>query len=97
MKKLENVLIELREILPVIKARYKVRSLEVFGSYVRNEQRRGSDIDILLELDETIDLFTYVELEDFISEMLGIKVELIMKDTLKPRIKDGILKEAVPV
>jgi predicted nucleotidyltransferase len=97
MKEVEKVIIKLREILPVIQTRYKVRNLEIFGSYVRNEQRKGSDIDILLDLDGTIDLFTYMELEDFISEKLGIKVDLIMKDTLKPRIKDGILKEAVPV
>ncbi len=50
-----------------------------------------------MEFYQTIDLFKYIELENFLSEKLGVKVDLVMNDTLKPRIKDRILKEAVPV
>ncbi len=71
--------------------------METFGSYTRGQQSKESDLDILVEFYETIDLFMYMELEEFLSEALGIKVDLVMKDTLKPRIKEKILKEAIPV
>ncbi|MBA7684699.1 hypothetical protein ES703_93106 [subsurface metagenome] len=62
---------------------------------MRKAEKAKSDIDILVEFYETIDLFEFVELEDFLSEALGVKVDLVMKETLKPRIKNRILKEAV--
>jgi predicted nucleotidyltransferase len=52
---------------------------------------------VLVEFSKTIDLFKYIELEEFMSKKLGVKVDLVMKDTLKPRIKDRVLKEAIPV
>ena len=80
-----------------LKENFKVKSISVFGSYLRGEQNEESDIDILVEFYETIDLFKFVELEYFLSDILGRKVDLVMKDTLKPRIKDRILEEAVVV
>ena len=62
---------------------------------MRKEEKEKGDIDILVEFYETIDLFEFVELEGFLSEALGVKVDLVMKETLKPRIKNRILKEAV--
>lgn len=80
-----------------MRKKFKVKSLSVFGSYLRGEQDKESDIDILVEFSSTIDLFQFMELENFLSDILGIKVDLVMKDTLKPRIKDGILKEAFSI
>jgi len=94
---IERIKSEIRKNMPVLRDKYKVKTIGLFGSYVRDEQSKRSDIDILVEFYETIDLFTFVELEEFLSEMLGIKVDLVMKDTLKPRIKDRILKEVVMV
>ena len=62
---------------------------------MRKAEKAKSDIGILVEFYETIDLFEFVELEDFLSEALGVKVDLVMKETLKPRIKNRILKETV--
>lgn len=62
---------------------------------MRKAEKAKSDIDILVEFYETIDLFEFVELEDFLSEALGVKVDSVTKETLKPRIKNRILKEAV--
>lgn len=62
---------------------------------MRKAEKAKSDIDILVEFYETIDLFEFVELEDFLSEALGVKVDLVMKETLKPRTKNRTLKEAV--
>jgi predicted nucleotidyltransferase len=65
----------------ILKEKFNVKELGIFGSYVRREQKNKSDVDI--------------ELEDFLSALLGIKVDLVMKSALKPRIKDRILKEAI--
>ena len=78
-----------------LRDRCNVESIGIFGSYVRGEQKKKSDLDVLVEFYRTIDLFTFVELEDFLSEVPGVKVNLVMKSTLEPRIKDRILKEAV--
>lgn len=83
--------------MPVLQQRYKVSRLELFGSYVRGEQKDASDIDVLVDFFETIDLFTFIELEGFLSDKMGIKVDLVMRDALKPRIKDAVLREAILV
>jgi predicted nucleotidyltransferase len=88
---------KLKEILPVLRERFSVKRIGVFGSYVRGEQKKGSDLDVLVEFYETIDLFELVELEDFLSESLGVKVDLALQSALKPRIKDVILGEVVYV
>ncbi len=80
-----------------LKEKYGVKELGVFGSYVRGDEKEGSDIDILVEFypDAEMDLITFVELEEFLSDLLGIKVDLVMKSALKPRIGKHILKEVV--
>lgn len=74
-----------------------MKTIGVFGSYVRGEQNKKSDLDILVDFSEPIGLFKFVELEDFLSQELVVKVDLVMRDALKPRIKDSILREAVYV
>lgn len=95
MKTLE----EIKEILTAhkkeLRERFRVKEIGVFGSYVREEHRKKSDVDVLVEFHETIDLFMFVELRDYLSEILGVKVDLIMKDALKPRLKERILSEAI--
>jgi predicted nucleotidyltransferase len=97
MNQLNEIIEKLRESMPIITEKYKVKSLQTFGSYTRGQQNKISDLDILVEFDDTIDLFAYMELEAFLSKITGIKVDLVMKDTLKTRIKDKILKEAIPI
>jgi len=77
--------------------RFHVKEIGVFGSFVRKEQKRGSDVDVLVDFFETIDLFTFVELENYLSELLGVKVDLVMKGALKPQLEERILSEAVYV
>lgn len=81
----------------VLRDKYKVSTISLFGSYVRNEQTPGSDLDILVEFSETIDLFEFVQLEDYFSQLLDCKVDLIMKNSLKSQIKHAILSEAIEV
>lgn len=92
--KLPAVLLRLRTLLPLLRERYRVRSLELFGSYVRGEETAGSDLDLLVSFAETPTLFQFVALEQFLSDKLGVKVDLVMKEALKPRIGERILAEA---
>ncbi|MEM7534125.1 MAG: nucleotidyltransferase family protein [Chloroflexota bacterium] len=83
--------------MPFLKETYHVETLGVFGSYIRQEQHDDSDLDLLVTFTKTPSLFKYIELEDYISDELGIKVDLVMKDSLRPRIGKFILQEVVPV
>jgi predicted nucleotidyltransferase len=76
---------------------FKVKKLGVFGSYVRGEQTTASDLDILVEFSEPVSLIEFVHLENHLSDMLGIKVDLVMRTALKPRIGKHILEEVVQV
>lgn len=80
-----------------LKEKYGVKKIGVFGSYVRGEQKKDSDIDILVEFypHAEMDLIKFVELEEYLSDLLGVKVDLVMKSALKPRIGKRILKEVV--
>jgi predicted nucleotidyltransferase len=76
---------------------YRVKSLGIFGSLVRGEQKEASDIDILVEFIDTPGLIDFIALENHLSELLGAKVDLVMKDSLRPTIGERILQEVVAV
>jgi len=76
-----------------LKTHFGIKSIGIFGSYIRGEQNNESDVDILIETEKPISLFDLVELEDFLSELLGKKVDLVLRDELKPSIGKNILKE----
>ncbi len=94
---LNQLLARLRAHLPELHERYGVHTLGVFGSYVREEQRGSSDLDVLVEFDRTPTLLEFVDLQYHLSDLLGIKVDLVMKKALKPAIGRRILEEVVPV
>ena len=87
----------LQQQMPNLTEQYSVATLEVFGSYVRHEQRRDSDLDILVTFNKPPSLFKIVRLENHLSDILSVKVDLVMKDSLKPAIGKKILREAVVV
>jgi predicted nucleotidyltransferase len=94
---LPNLLSRLRSLMPVLSERYRINSLALFGSYVRSEQKEGSDVDILVEFSETPSLLEFMRLEQFLSDSLGLQVDLVMKSALKPTIGRRITGELVPV
>lgn len=96
-KSLKKYLEILHEQIPMLAERYSVETLEVFGSYVRDEQKKDSDLDILVTFKEEPSLLTFIAIENYLSDLLGVKVDLVMKDSLKPVIGKNILREAVPV
>ena len=94
-RKLRRYLDTLRRHLPKLRTRFRVQYLGVFGSYVQGTSRKGSDLDVLVEFAEEPSLFGFIELEAHLSALLGVKVDLVMKGTLKPRIGRRILSEVV--
>ena len=97
MQKIEKIKIKLKKLEPLLKEKFKVKRIGIFGSYARGEAGDKSDLDILVEFCEPVGLFNFLELENFLAQKAGLKVDLIMKDTLKLRIKDRILNEVVYV
>jgi len=97
MKTLSDIQQILTQIKPQIQEQYHVTELGIFGSYVRGEQTPDSDVDILVSFDPDyrFGLLTYCELEEHLSQTLGTPVDLVMKDGLKPRIGQHILKEVI--
>jgi predicted nucleotidyltransferase len=87
----------LRRELPNLTERFHVSSLALFGSFVRGENRPDSGLDVLVEFSKTPGLFAYIELENHLSDVLGISVDLVTADGLKPRVKERVLQQLVRV
>jgi predicted nucleotidyltransferase len=96
-KSLKEILKELKSILPEIQEKYSVDSIELFGSYAVNQQKSKSDVDLLVSFSKTPGLLKYIELENHLSDKLKIKVDLVMKNSIKPTLKSYILPQAVRV
>ncbi len=80
-----------------LKGRFEVKNIGVFGSYVRGEQKGSSDVDVLVEFDDPIGLFEFMKLENYLSDLLGVKVDLVSKKALKPHIGERILEEVIMI
>jgi len=93
MRELDRILNKIRNHKAEIEKEYHIKEIGVFGSFIRGEEREGSDIDILVDFDKPIDLFRFLDLEERLSELSGKKVDLVSKDALKPYIGREILKE----
>ena len=88
---------QLRQELPSLAARHHVASLGLFGSYLHGTQRSDSDLDVLVSFTEIPSLFRLIELENYLSDLLGVKVDLVLRDALKPHIGERVLREVMPV
>jgi uncharacterized protein len=77
----------------VLESRYGVQQLGLFGSYVKEQQRKKSDIDILVTFSRDIDLFEFLDLREYLESRLKTKVDLVMATALKPTIGKRILAE----
>jgi uncharacterized protein len=87
----------LRRHLPPLAQRYQVASFGVFGSYARNEQDQDSDVDILVTFTEPPGLLRYIELENYLSDLLGIPVDLVMQEALRPALREQVQNEIVVI
>lgn len=90
---------EVREIITDrkhdLKDHFKVKEIGVFGSYVRGQQKETSDIDLLVEFERPVSLLGLVSLENHLSDLLRIKVDLVPKGDIRPELKEGIIREVI--
>lgn len=97
METKDAILQTLKRLKPELARRYRVRTLGLFGSLVRGEETATSDVDLLVEFEQPVGFFRFLELEEYLDEQLGHKVDLVSKQALKPQIGRQILQEVIPV
>ena len=93
-QEMKNIIKENKKLL---EDRYKVKEIGVFGSFVSGEQKRGSDVDILVDFYEVPDLFELINLERYLQRILKKKVDLVRKPVVRKELKEKILSEVVYV
>lgn len=93
----ESVLHTISSILPDLQKKYNVKSIALFGSYVRGENRTDSDIDLLVEFEDHADLFDLTGLAHFLENKLHHNVDIVSKNGLREELRDTVSKEAIPV
>ena len=90
---------ELKKILnnnkKTLKDEYGVIQIGIFGSYTKGNQKKTSDVDLLVEFEKAVDLFTFVQLKNHLTDLLGVNVDLVIKKALKPKLGERILSETV--
>lgn len=97
VRSLEEVKLQLQALKPTLKKRFSVETIDVFGSYAREEQTENSDLDILVTYSGAVSLFTIYDLKQYLKRKLHMKVDVVSKEYLNKHIKDQVLKEAVAV
>ena len=99
MKTLDEIKAQLEELKPTLKERFQVETIGVFGSYSRGEEKKKSDLDVLVTfvVPNDVDLVDFIEIKQFLSRKLKMKVDLVTKSALKRRIRDKIIQETIYV
>ena len=99
MRTLDEIKIQLETLKPILKDKFQVETIGIFGSYSQGQQKIKSDVDILVTFSQPndIDLLDFIALKQFLTRKLKTKVDLVEKHALKDRIKDRILKETIYV
>lgn len=99
MKSLEEIKNTLTKQKQELRQKYRIAEIGIFGSYVRGEQKKQSDVDLLVKFEEpsNLTLLDFIRLENYLGEILGVKVDLVEKSTLKPRIGKRVLQEVVNI
>ncbi len=97
MKNKDEIIEELKKIKSELKSKFDVEQIGIFGSYVRGEENEDSDLDILISLNANhhVGLIKFNSLKEILSNLLNIKVDLVVKDGIKPALKKYILNEVV--
>ena len=96
-RSLDEVKGQLQALKPTLKKRFKVESVDIFGSYARGEQTEKTDIDVLVTYSEGADLLLVAGLRRYLRRKLHVKVDVVSKNYLNPLIKDQVLNEAIPI
>jgi len=93
-----NHIATLRKELPILHAKYGIVTMWLFGSYVHGRNSKRSDLDVLVEFDNRpMSLFDFIEIQQYLSSLLRIKVDLVEKNALKPNIAKNIFAEMIKI
>lgn len=95
MHNINEIKRRLQKLKLLLKRQYGVREIGLFGSYVRGDQEKLSDIDIVVEYYKVPSLLKFLELENYLTDTLGIKVDLVRKEAIRTELKKAILAEVV--
>ncbi|MGB3851519.1 MAG: nucleotidyltransferase domain-containing protein [Tunicatimonas sp.] len=96
MKSLSEIQEKLSVVKPYLFGKYPLKSLAIFGSYARGESNQASDLDLLVEVDAVIGS-RFVDLADEIEEMVGMRIDLVSRDGVKPKYLEAIKPDLVYV
>ena len=94
MKSLQYIETELKKHKQELVNNYHIKDIGIFGSYIRHEETENSDVDIIVDFSKPIDLFSFIRMRNYVSEIVGLKADVVTKKGLHPRIAERILKEA---
>ena len=94
LKQIQNILASSK---PELRKRYKVRELGIFGSYSRGEQKKTSDVDVLVRFSPNASLFDFVGLGNYLEERLKMKVDVVSERGIRPELKRSIVKDVVRI
>ena len=97
MRKLKQIQSILASSKAELRKRYKVRELSIFGSYSRGEQKKTSDVDILVKFNPNATLFDFVGLGNYLEEKLKIKVDVVSERGIRPELKSSIVRDVVRI
>jgi predicted nucleotidyltransferase len=89
---IKNIIISIKDNL---KNKYHIKNISLFGSYARDESKEDSDVDLLVDFEQTPDLLTFIEIEEFLSQKLGKKVDLVPARKVKKSLQNRIFSEAI--
>jgi len=94
-KRLNKITKVLQKHKSELQIKYRVKELGIFGSYVRGGAKKRSDVDILVEFNELLDIFQLIDLEDYLRKLLRKKIDLVRKGAIKAELKEIISNEVV--
>ena len=97
MKKLKQIQNILASSKAELRKRYKVRELGIFGSYSRGQQKKTSDVDILVRFNSDASLFDFVGLGNYLEEKLKIKVDVVSERGIRPELRSNIIKGVLKI
>jgi hypothetical protein len=95
MKTLQEIRKVITEHKEALKNSFSVKDIGIFGSFVRGEEQHKSDIDILVDFEEPVGFFEFMDLQEFLEKILSSKVDLVSRKALKPHIGQRILEEVL--
>ncbi|MDD8018318.1 MAG: nucleotidyltransferase family protein [Bacteroidota bacterium] len=95
MKSRNEIELLLKQHKKELESIFFIKEIGLFGSFVRNEQNERSDVDILVEFNKPVGMFHFLGLEKRLAEILGCRIDLVTKKSLKPFIGRQILSEVI--